>query len=257
MEDKKFKVRDLRHKEKLELDDIYLNSYAKYCGVNATLVYNSLCRHANFYTQTAFPSQWLIANEHNITIRRVRQGIKKLQEFNIIYAQQERDKKGHFKNYLYSLIDKSEWESLPCVKNPPTGKQARKNSTVGPLTVGGESPNKVDKDIKVDKTKEGLDKPTTPKRKDITFSKEVFNKILDAYQECCGIELKGAEFSPVQQDIKTMLISDRKPEEIIGCMRWLARGSEEWMENFTIKTVRMKIPFYLAKVNKRLKVKKY
>ena len=50
-----------------KLDDAYLNGYAKICGIYATVVYNSLCRHANFYNQECFPSLKKIAEEHNIS----------------------------------------------------------------------------------------------------------------------------------------------------------------------------------------------
>lgn len=59
----RFKVRDLRSKEKHVIDDQYLNTYARLCGVYATAVYNSLSRHANSHTQECFPSTELIAKQ--------------------------------------------------------------------------------------------------------------------------------------------------------------------------------------------------
>ena len=70
-----FKIRDLRRKDQFKIDDAYLNGYARVCKPIATAVYNSLCRHAEFNTQKAFPSQELIAYQHNIPIRAVRRGI--------------------------------------------------------------------------------------------------------------------------------------------------------------------------------------
>lgn len=99
----------------------------------------------------------------------------------------------------------------------------------------------------------GLDKPTRDK---ISYKKEVYDVILKTYQHLREIELQGAEFDPVMQTIKTMLMSRRKPEEIIGCMKWLAASGEEWMENWTIRTVRIKLPFYLSKINNKPKVLK-
>jgi len=104
-----FKIRDLRKKDQFKIDDKYLNGYARICGVNATLVYNSLCRHSEFHTQKAFPSQGRIAHQHGISVKRVRVGIKKLIEYNIISAERRRVE-GKFTNYVYYLLDKSVWK---------------------------------------------------------------------------------------------------------------------------------------------------
>jgi len=113
-----FKIRDLRHKQKFMIDDKYLNGFARYCGPDATLVYIILCRHANFYTQTAFPSQQLIADRLGITMHRIRRGIKNLMEYNIIHVSQERSANGRFSKYIYTLIDKSRWiKPIPVAKN--------------------------------------------------------------------------------------------------------------------------------------------
>jgi len=99
-----------------------------------------------------------------------------------------------------------------------------------------------------------LAKPT--KRKDFSFKKEDYEKVLKEYQRLRGITLQGKEFEPVLQTIKTMFMSKRSVKDIIGCMEWLAQGSEEWMSGWTIRTVRMKIPFYLSQKNKIIS-KKY
>ena len=105
-----FKIRDLRKKDQFKIDDKYLNGYARILGVYATVVYNSLCRHAEFYTQKAFPSEKLIAEEHNITERTVRNAIKKLGIANIIEIKKERSSRGQWLNNTYFLIDKLEWK---------------------------------------------------------------------------------------------------------------------------------------------------
>ncbi len=84
-------------------------------------------------------------------------------------------------------------------------------------------------------------------RKKVKYPAEWYKECLDKYQELRGIELHGPENAPIQQALKTMFMSNRKPEDIIGCMEWLAEGSEEWMKNWTINTVKMKMPFYKAK----------
>ena len=105
-----FKVRDLRKKDQFKIDDKYLNGYAKILGVYSTAVYASLTRHAEFNSQKAFPSEKLIAEEHSITERCVRNEIKKLKLTNIIAIEKERSSKGQWLNNLYILLDKSEWK---------------------------------------------------------------------------------------------------------------------------------------------------
>jgi hypothetical protein len=51
---REIKIRALRRKEKFVIDDEYLNGYARLCGWNATLVYMSICRHAD-KDQYSFP----------------------------------------------------------------------------------------------------------------------------------------------------------------------------------------------------------
>ena len=106
-----FKIRDLRKKDQFKIDDAYLNGYARICKPVATAVYTSLCRHAEFNSQKAFPSQELMALQHSIPIRAVRRGIKKLIEHNIVMVERER-RGGKFINYIYTLLDKSEWKKI-------------------------------------------------------------------------------------------------------------------------------------------------
>jgi hypothetical protein len=83
-------IRDIRRKEKFQIDDEYLNGYARHCGPMATLVYLSLCRHANS-SQQCFPSKKLISEELNIGECSVYNGLKALEEWNIIRVEpQER-----------------------------------------------------------------------------------------------------------------------------------------------------------------------
>ena len=106
------KIRDLRDKF-LRMDDEYLNGYAKLCGIHATGVYVSMCRHAN-KEQTCFPSKKLIAEELAISERSVYNAINKLSEWNIIQVDsQGRKDDGSFKVRLYTLLDKKEWVEKP------------------------------------------------------------------------------------------------------------------------------------------------
>lgn len=107
------KIRDLRHKGKFIIDDIYLDKYARLCGVHATGVYSSLCRHAN-KQQTCFPSKKLIAQELKISERKVYDGLKILKSWNIINIEsQGRKNNGSYKSNLYTLLDMSLWHNIP------------------------------------------------------------------------------------------------------------------------------------------------
>ncbi|MDO9231667.1 MAG: helix-turn-helix domain-containing protein [bacterium] len=103
------RIIDQRNKEKFQVDDAYLNGYAKICGINATGVYMALCRHAS-NEQECFPSKRLIAEKLNIGERTVYDAIKKLEMHCVIKVTKAgRKKDGKFKNLTYILLDKSEW----------------------------------------------------------------------------------------------------------------------------------------------------
>ncbi len=106
-------IRDLRKKEKFVIDDEYLNGYARFCGINATGVYVSLCRHAN-KEQKCFPSKKLISEELKTSERTVYSALKTLALWNIIKIEgQGRKSDGSFRNNLYTLLDKSNWKNKP------------------------------------------------------------------------------------------------------------------------------------------------
>jgi hypothetical protein len=107
-----YKIRDLREKY-FQIDDEYLNGYAKLCGINATGVYLSLCRHANKYQQ-CFPSKRLVAEELAISERSVYTALKTLEYWNIIKIEQQgRKESGAFNNLIYTLLDKKVWKPKP------------------------------------------------------------------------------------------------------------------------------------------------
>jgi len=123
-----FKIRDLRQKTQFKVDDAYLNGYARVCKPATTAVYNSLCRHAEFNSQKAFPSQQLIAYQHSISVDTVSRAIKKLAEYNIIIIERER-RNGMFTNYIYTLLDKSEWKPIHQSAKTGSGEPNRKNTS--------------------------------------------------------------------------------------------------------------------------------
>ena len=108
-----FEVRDMRHKEKFQIDDLYLNGYAKKCGIYATGVYVSLCRHAN-KEQKCFPSIKKMAEELSISAKQVGRAIKILEKFRIIFKKRV----GKTVVNRYHLLDKSEWTGSPFIWDP-------------------------------------------------------------------------------------------------------------------------------------------
>jgi len=129
-----FKVRDLRKKDQFKIDDIYINGYARICGTNATLAYLSLCRHAEFESQKAFPSQKKIAFELGISIASIKRGLKKLIEHNIVQIEKEK-MKGKFNNNVYYLLDKSEWKPTIALTEPRLNHSS-KTIALQPPTAG-------------------------------------------------------------------------------------------------------------------------
>lgn len=104
----KQEIRDLREKF-FQVDNEYLNGYARLCGINATGVYLSMCRHAD-NNQKCFPSKKLIAEELSISERSVYNAIKELEKWNIISIEnQGRKKDGSFKVKVYTLNNKRNW----------------------------------------------------------------------------------------------------------------------------------------------------
>lgn len=146
-----FKTRDLRKKDQYKVDDIYLNGYARVCKPVATAVYNSLCRHAEYNTQKAFPSHKLIAYQHSISVKAVSRAIKKLAEYNIILIERER-RRGKFTNYLYTLLDKSEWKPINQRTKTTIGKPADIYHQ-RPAT-SGKRPTKDNKGVRITKSKD-------------------------------------------------------------------------------------------------------
>ncbi len=108
MKKEEFEIRDIRKKEQFVVDDIYLNGYAKLCGIFATGVYMALCRHADIYHQTCFPSISLLARKLNVSKSQVIRALQILEDWNII-----RREKTEGKGNRYFLIDKKHWRPAP------------------------------------------------------------------------------------------------------------------------------------------------
>lgn len=104
------------------VDDAYLNGYARLCGWKATLVYLSLCRHAA-KDQSCFPGIKLMAEELSVSPDTIMDGVKALQQWNLVSVTKENRKNGTWKSNSYVLIDKSEWKSRPSVGSHTANSQ--------------------------------------------------------------------------------------------------------------------------------------
>ena len=113
MTNQNYRVRDFRTKQFFQVDDEYLNGYARICGVTATAVYMALCRHAN-KNQEAWPSKNFIAKEIGSSERSVYSALVVLEKCGIIQIKsQGRKEDGSFRNLVYCLIDKTMWKDKP------------------------------------------------------------------------------------------------------------------------------------------------
>lgn len=104
----KVEIRDLRDKF-FRTDDEYLNGYARICGIYATGVYMSLCRHAD-KEDHCFPGIDLISEELAVSRPSVIKGIKKLEELNIIQVARTKRKNGRQMVNGYWLVNKRHWK---------------------------------------------------------------------------------------------------------------------------------------------------
>ena len=112
MSDRRVRIIDTRSKEKYMMDDAYLNGYARLCGWKGTLVYMSLCRHVS-KDQYCFPSIVLMSQEHAVSRDTVIDGLKTLEDWNIIEIGKDRKKNGTWLNNTYILMDKTVWKPKP------------------------------------------------------------------------------------------------------------------------------------------------
>ncbi len=91
--------------------DEYLNGWARKCGWKATLVYDSLWRHAD-KDRKCFPSIQLMADEHGVSRDTIIRGLKTLIEYGLVTKEENRDEKGKFLHNTYTLTDKTKWRDI-------------------------------------------------------------------------------------------------------------------------------------------------
>lgn len=123
-----FQVRDLRRKHFFQVDDAYLNGFARICGTAATCVYFALCRHAN-KEQESWPSITLIAEKLAMSSRTVVRAIKTLEAHQIIGVVRGKDEKQRQRVNVYVMLDKSCWLWVTSGKPEPGDKNDKSRVT--------------------------------------------------------------------------------------------------------------------------------
>lgn len=172
--------------------------------------------------------------------REVIDSLKKLEEIGFV-SKRGSQKSGKTNYYGLKLLPVQK-SNTPCAEKEQVGC-AENAHTINKVTINNRQYPRL-----------ASEKPTgdqsSLKRQISKFPPEDYRQIESAYERLRGIKLQGDEWHPVQQDIKTMFRSGRQVADIVGCMEWLAKKSEDWMENWTIRTVRIRLPFYIANKNK-------
>ena len=105
--------------------DEYLNGWARKCGWKATLVYDSLWRHADKNRQS-FPSIKLMAEEHGVSKDTIIRGLKTLIDYCLVKKKKNRGKSGKFLYNTYTLTNKTKWKD---VSKSPTATRSTKSLT--------------------------------------------------------------------------------------------------------------------------------
>lgn len=229
-----FKIRDLRQKEKFVVDDLYLDEYAKIIGTAGTLVYFSLCRYAN-KDQEAWPAQETIATKLGISVRSVREGLKRLKEINIIDVDRERTEKGKWLNNIYILLDKSQWKQPEAARDLWISQRQKTTKTRG-----SQRPTK---ETHIKETHNMSDKPT-----DWNLEKEIEKLKQDKRRhiQIIGLWIKEMNFRPENKEqIQSIinrnlrpanLLKGYKDEDIINTIKTL-KNTDYLHGHFGIETI--------------------
>lgn len=246
-----FEVRDHRNKAMFRVDDEYLNGYSKLCGVNSTMVYLCLCRHADRH-QESFPSVRLMAEKTGVSERSVIRGIQTLIEWNIISKERERKPDAKWLNNRYVLLDKSVWKPKPKSQVPESHLDSQVTETTEPSATDDKSqvPHSHTKvaHIKDTHTKEGkatalqgnewhtfidLFKPVNPLFEDF-YKNKTERSALDSLAQKIGKdklqslllalpEITGKRYAPkitkpseLKRDIGKLLVYIKQESETVG-----------------------------------------
>jgi len=226
-QNKGFKIRDLRNGDWYWIHKIIYRKYSSKIGAIGLALYNAYAFYAN--KGECFPSQKTIAKKLNVSERTIQKFNRILEDTGLIKI--ESGKKRGKSNEIYLLKVGCEKDSYPSESpSHPPAKEIRTNNN----------------NINNNKLTKGFSKKTPYSRKKKKFPLDWYDYCIKRYEKLKGIKLYGDEYKPIQQELKTMFMSNRKPEQIIAFMEWLNSSDEEWTRNWTIKTVRMKIPEFAA-----------
>jgi len=118
--------------------------------------------------------------EHGISVRTVRRGLKELMEYNIIIAEQVRQR-GQFMNYIYTLLDKSEWKKITEGQKRPMVD--RRTKTVGRLTAYGVEPTKDNKQQRITNIKDNKDTTTEVETSESQEINQCITDTIQAFKE--------------------------------------------------------------------------
>ncbi len=255
-----FQVRDLRIKEKFSMDDEYLNGYAKNCGWKATVVYLSLCRHAN-KNQECFPSEKFISKELRISRASVMRGIKILVRANIISIERKRNEKGKWFNNVYVLWDKKHWHPIQ-VANSNMDKNERHvaNSNMASQVANSVEPCRPQHETQVadSDTKDTHEKEThrkdTPDEKAVRLAKLLFDLIVKNNPSGrLGNVSEKERIEKVKSwagDIDRLLALDKQSAEKVEAVICFSQADSFWKDNIlSAKKLRDKFDQLFLKMN--------
>jgi len=218
----KFEIRDLRVKGRFSIDDIFIDIFAKLCGIYATGVYVSLCRHSN-KGQFCWPSKKTLATELKISEKQVGRALNILESHKIII----KERLGKKLNNRYTLLDKSEWTTSLIT-----------NTEVLARVIG--------LPVQSDRTTS------------LIHSKDTHNK--DTHMDTAAIAAGGVEKQFCLQDYVQLMLTDKqKSTQIIG-LYWQAlpplletkqQAQAEFRRN--LRAAKMLESFEIERVSKRIK----
>lgn len=84
----------------------------------------------------------------------------------------------------------------------------------------------------------------------ITYPKEDYEMVLNAFKKYKGVGLRGPEITYHMRAIKMMFQAERSPKEIIAFMKWLhdneKNEDKRWVRSWTIWTVQKKIAEFIG-----------
>jgi DNA-binding transcriptional ArsR family regulator len=102
--EKEIEVRDVSHDFYIT-DNVFIDKWARLCGIYGAGVYAALKRHASWRDGTCFPSIELIAEKLEISVTMVQRGVQSLEKLGIIAVERRRGERS-----LYFLTEKSKWK---------------------------------------------------------------------------------------------------------------------------------------------------